>query len=126
MKLHIFFCFFSSNFDLLSGLANDTASDNFATINTTSPSNPSARPKDIFDPFESLGGGDGNNLLGGWSNFTAAAPPITNVTPQNNTPEQKSNDLFSDLGRGMCSIKQIRIIKYNFKSAILNHHCFFL
>lgn len=51
----------------------------------------------VFDPFGSLGGGDGSNILGGWSNFSTA--PVPNVAHQNNLSEQKSDDPFAGLGK---------------------------
>lgn len=77
---------------MLSELGND-ASQNHFTSNT-------AKPVDIFDPFATLegGGGDANNLLSDWSNFTAAPPTMSTVSPQSKQPELTNKDPFANLG----------------------------
>lgn len=52
----------------------------------------------MFDPFGSLGGGDGSNILGGWSNFSSSAPD-SNIPSQNSQAEQNSNDPFAEFGK---------------------------
>lgn len=54
----------------------------------------------MFDPFGSLGGGVGSNILEGWSNFTSGAPS-SNVTSRNSQAEQKSMDLFAEFGKSL-------------------------
>ncbi|XP_050499686.1 cyclin-G-associated kinase [Diabrotica virgifera virgifera] len=92
----------SSNFDLLSQLGGDSGNEDFASFNSAPINKPNTNGNgsNMFDPFASLGGaGDGNNLLGGWSNFTAPTPtPAQNATPQNHAKEQKSTDPFADFG----------------------------
>lgn len=51
----------------------------------------------MFDPFGSLGGGDGSNILGGWSGFSST--PAPNIQLQNNDIEQTSNDPFAGFGK---------------------------
>lgn len=78
----------SSNFDLLSGLA-DSSNSNFPNF----PSNPTPAPAPqptLFDPFGSAD--PQNNLLGGWGNFNSAQPPPSEPQPQ------KPTDFFADLG----------------------------
>lgn len=60
----------------------------------------------MFDPFGSLGGGDGSNILGGWSSFSST--PAPNIQTQNNNIEQKSSDPFAGFGK-------------NFNEDILNY-----
>lgn len=60
----------------------------------------------MFDPFGSLGGGDGNNILGGWSNLPTASVP--HVSPQNSQTEQKLADPFAGFGK----------LSYNFSRKI--------
>ncbi|XP_074031874.1 LOW QUALITY PROTEIN: cyclin-G-associated kinase [Leptinotarsa decemlineata] len=87
-----------SNFDLLSGLGADSNGDDFDAFSFAPPQQQKPQPQDMFDPFGSLGGGDGNNVLGGWSNFSAAPA-------QNNAQEQKKPEDpfagFGNLGGGL-------------------------
>lgn len=84
---------------MLSGFGSDSAQTTFTQSNT-------AKPADIFDPFATLGGaerggGDATNLLGGWSNFTAAPPTMSSMSPQNNQPEPLNKDPFANLGNSI-------------------------
>lgn len=75
----------STNFDLLSGLGDN--SEGFADFVAPKSNNinvPNAPQNNVFDPFGRAD--DQNNLLGGWNN--------TN----NGTQAQKPNDFFADLG----------------------------
>lgn len=88
----------SSNFDLLSGLSDEATESNFtSTAPTTDVNNDLKNNANMFDPFGSLGGGDGSNILGGWGNFSTAPPP--NVQSQNNNMEQKPTDPFAGFGK---------------------------
>ncbi|CAH1155898.1 unnamed protein product [Phaedon cochleariae] len=83
-----------SNFDLLSGLAGGTGSDGFDVSANRQPPN---KPTVFVDPFGSLGGGDGNNVLGGWSDFSSGSKLNGSGAAPNNPQEQKTNDPFADL-----------------------------
>lgn len=102
----------SSNFDLLSGL-NDVSNENFGFDTTAPTANQNApKPDDLFDPFASLGGGNSNNLLGGWSNFNA---PVTNAYPQSNASEQteqKQTDPFAGLSMYTCMLLRFYFCLY--------------
>lgn len=85
----------STNFDLLSGLADEPSepftdfigSSSTNTTTTTSANNGQNIKSDIFDPFGTASENTQNNLFGGWNN--------TN----NNVNSQKPNDIFGGLGK---------------------------
>lgn len=75
----------------MEGKFSGTATNNLISNDTKNNAN-------MFDPFGSLGGGDGSNILGGWSNFSSGAP-ASNIPSQNSQAEQNSNDPFAEFGK---------------------------
>lgn len=90
----------SSNFDLLNSFPNEKVENdlpNTIPLNANTANNNFKNGTNMFDLFGSLGGGDGNNILGGWSNFSRG--PMENASAPVNQPEQKPSDPFAEFGK---------------------------